>query len=242
MIRWASLRVCVLAGVLAACQAGPKDAGGAGTAERSDRPADRPADEGKQPARTGGNAPRASADGSAPPETTPKRVERPVVLDAGTELPVVIETSVSSGNSQVGDRVVAKLARDVREGGRVLVPEGSELRGRVTTATSGGRVKGKARLSVLFDELVVRGREHPIDAGIDLTAENAKKRDAALIGGGAGAGAIIGGIAGGKKGAAIGAVVGGGAGGGAVLLTKGNQVQIPAGTRWSLKLKRSARL
>jgi hypothetical protein len=237
MSRWTSLPVCVLVGALAACQAGPKEDAGATRSDRS-------SDEGKQPARTGASPRTPAGDESrveAPAERTPPRPE-PIVLEAGTSLSVIVETGVSSGSSRVGDRVIARLAADVRDGGRLAAPEGSELRGRVTAATSGGRVKGKARLAVLFDELVVRGREHPIDAGIDLTAEGAKKRDAALIGGGAGAGAIIGGIAGGKKGAAIGAVVGGGAGGGAVLLTKGNQVQIPAGTRLTLKLKRTARL
>jgi hypothetical protein len=63
-----------------------------------------------------------------------------------------------------------------------------------------------------------------------------KKRDAAIIGGGAGLGAAIGAIAGGKKGAGIGAAVGGGAGTGTVLATKGKELNYPPETRLSFTL------
>jgi len=56
-------------------------------------------------------------------------------------------------------------------------------------------------------------------------AESTKKRDAEIIGGGAGVGAAIGAIAGGGKGAAIGAAIGGGAGTGTVLATKGKEIR-----------------
>jgi hypothetical protein len=61
-------------------------------------------------------------------------------------------------------------------------------------------------------------------------AEATKKRDAAIIGGGAGIGAAIGAITGGGKGAAIGAAVGGGAGTGTVLATKGKEIRYGAET------------
>ena len=62
-------------------------------------------------------------------------------------------------------------------------------------------------------------------------AESTKKRDAAIIGGGAGIGAAIGAIAGGGKGAVIGAAVGGGAGTGTVLATKGKEIHYAPETR-----------
>ena len=70
-------------------------------------------------------------------------------------------------------------------------------------------------------------------------AEATKKRDAAVVGGGAGVGAVIGAIAGGKKGAAIGGAVGGGAGTGAVLATKGKDIHYPPETRLSFTLASS---
>jgi hypothetical protein len=113
----------------------------------------------------------------------------------------------------------------------------------VTAAVPSGRVKGKARLALAFENVVVAGRERPIAAsGLDITADSSTKRDAAVIGGAAGAGAIIGGIAKGGKGAAVGAAIGGAAGTGAVLATKGHEVEMPAGTKIDSRLEEALRL
>jgi hypothetical protein len=73
-------------------------------------------------------------------------------------------------------------------------------------------------------------------------AESTKKRDAAIIGGGAGLGAAIGAIAGGGKGAAIGAGVGGGAGTGTVLATKGKEIQFAPEHLLSFTLESSVQI
>lgn len=167
----------------------------------------------------------------------------PVVIPAGTDLPLVFETTVSSGTSSRGDAVLAKLASDVRVGEKVVLPEGTEVRGRVTTAVPSGRVKGLARLAVSFDTVVHKGKEHPIETRtIDITAPKTHKKDATIIGGGAAAGAIVGAIAGGKKGAAIGTAVGAGAGAGTVLATKGKEVTLGAGATRTVELTADARL
>jgi hypothetical protein len=165
------------------------------------------------------------------------------VLEQGTPLVMALETTVSTASAKPGDIVLARLLEPVRRGEKVLVPEGAEVRGKVTTAVRPGKVKGRARLVVDFERLTVDGRPHEIAASaIDITASNSKKRDAALIGGGAGAGAIIGGIADGGKGAAIGGLIGGAAGTGAVLTTRGKDVVLPAGSQVKVKLSQELRL
>ena len=120
-----------------------------------------------------------------------------------------LDSTVSTATAKPGDAVVAHIVEPVRQGDRLLVPDGAEVRGRVVTAVRSGKVKGRARLVVEFDRLTLDGRPHEIAATpIDITAEDSKKRDAAIIGGAAGAGAIIGAIADGGKGAAIGGAVG----------------------------------
>ena len=167
----------------------------------------------------------------------------PITVPEGTALPVVLETGMSSATSRSGDRVVARLAEDIRVGEKVVVPLGSELRGRVTAAVPSGRVKTRARLAFDFDTLVVDGKEHSIGTRtVDLTAGDTHNRDAATIGIGAGAGAIVGAVVDGKKGAGIGALIGGAAGTGVVLTDTGKEITLGTGSRVNVRLTREARL
>ena len=167
----------------------------------------------------------------------------PITVPEGASFPLVLETSISSATSRSGDLVVARLAEDVRVGEKVVVPAGSEVRGTVTAAVPSGRVKGLARLAFDFDTLVLKGKEHSIGTrAVDITAANSHKRDAAIIGIGAGAGAIVGGIVDGKKGAGIGALIGGATGTGGVLTTRGKEVELGTGARVTVVLTRETRL
>ena len=167
----------------------------------------------------------------------------PITVPEGATFPLVLETAISSATSRAGDLVVARLVEDIKVGEKVVAPSGSEVRGRVTAAVPSGRVKGNARLAFDFDTLVLEGKEHSIGTRpVDITAANSHKRDAVIIGGGAGAGAIIGAIADGGKGAAIGGLIGGATGTGVVLTTKGKEVTLGTGTRVTVRLTRETRL
>jgi hypothetical protein len=167
----------------------------------------------------------------------------PVTAPEGATFALDLETAISSATSRPGDRVVARLAEDVRVGEKIVVPAGSEVRGRVTEAVPSGRVKTRARLAFDFDTLVLEGKEHSIGTRpVDITAGSTHNKDAATIGIGAGAGAIIGAIANGGKGAGIGALIGGAAGTGVMLVNTGKEVELGAGTRVTVKLTRETRL
>ena len=177
------------------------------------------------------------------PALTSSPSPEPRILAAGTTLPLVLEATVASNTSQVGDRVVASLAEDLSVDGRVILAAGTEVVGRVTVATQSGRVKGRARLAMEFDEVRDGGSSYRIEAtAIDITAESSKGRDAKIAGGAAAAGAIIGAIAGGGRGALKGGAIGGAAGGAAVLATRGNEVVLDAGTRLDVTLERKVQI
>lgn len=215
--------VIMAAGALAACQM-PASRGGAAS--------------GSEPAKEAGRQ-KEGLVGKILHTVKPE----PVVLPDGTRLPVKLERALSSATSETGDPVTARLTEDVRVADKVVLPAGTEIRGHVTAAVRSGRVKGRARLALRFETLVYKGKAVPVEIrAVDLTAQNSHKRDAEIIGGGAGAGAIIGAIAGGGKGAGKGALIGAVAGTGAVLATKGKEVELPAGARWTLELTREARL
>jgi hypothetical protein len=61
----------------------------------------------------------------------------PITVPEGTTFPLVLETGMSSAASRAGDLVVARLAEDIKVGEKVVVPSGSEIRGRVTGGAAG---------------------------------------------------------------------------------------------------------
>jgi hypothetical protein len=163
---------------------------------------------------------------------------REVTLPAGTQLPIVLDTSVGSDTSRVEEPVHAHLAQPVDVHG-VTLGEGSRIGGVVTDATRSGKVKGLAHVGVRFDSLTPEGSDARYEihtAAVGRTAENTHKKDALEIGGGAAGGAIIGALIGGGKGAAIGTAAGGGAGTAVVLSTRGKETHIPRGSRLTLHL------
>jgi len=250
MKRWAPVVVMGAAVALAACQrqaaerteeVAPENQAvetPAPGAESAPGPA-----QAQAPAAATARRPAAAPAARAPEAAAPAPASKPTpprVLAAGTSIPVLLDTTVASNASQVEDRVLARVAEDVAEDGRVVLPEGAEVIGHVIAALPSGRVKGRARLAVRFQEVRVGGVSYALEAtDLDVTAASGKGKDAKILGGAAGAGAIIGAIAGGGKGALKGAAIGGAAGGAAVLATKGDEVVFKAGERYALELTHS---
>lgn len=178
-----------------------------------------------------------------PAPVPPAPVEPSLVLDEGTELKLRLETALSSATSREGDPVTARVENAVDQDGRVALPGGTVLKGRVVEVRRAGRVKGRAMVSVDFDRIVVRGRTRELQASpISVEAPDDHGKDAKIVGGAAAAGALLGAIKDGKEGFAKGAILGGAAGGGAVLLTRGRDIEIPSGSRWTVRLRDTVRL
>jgi len=170
-----------------------------------------------------------------------KSVQIPrIVLPEGTQLRIVLRDGVSS-TSDPGMHFSAALAEPVVLNGRTLLPKGTPLSGRVVDAKESGRVTGRATVSLALTSVVHNGKSVPIETRTYVgVAKSTKKRDAGMIGGGAGVGAVIGAIAGGGKGAATGAAIGGAGGTGVVLATKGAEVHYPPETRLNFTLSKVA--
>lgn len=185
------------------------------------------------------NPSTATRDRSLLERAVARMVVREVTIPAGTELPIVLDTSVGSKTSRVEEPVRAHLSRAITVDGQPVLADGSIVSGVVTDATPAGKVKGRAHLAVRFDSITPRGGDERYrieTAAIGRTAPATKKNDAIKIGAPAAGGAIIGGIVGGGKGAAIGAAAGGGAGTAVVLSTTGKETSLPVGSPLRLRL------
>jgi len=152
-------------------------------------------------------------------------------IPSGTPVHVRIDAAIDTRNNRAGDGFTATLSEPIEVNGRVVIPEGTEFAGHVTTAAASGRFKGRASLGLRLDSFHLNGRSYPVQTtSVNRVSANHKKRNAILIGGGAGLGAAIGALAGGGKGALIGAGAGAGAGTAGAGITGKRQVGIGAET------------
>ena len=177
------------------------------------------------------DAPPAKAEAPAPPKS------EPVTIAAGTPIKIRTQTELSTKSAKTGDSFAATLAEPLVVDGKVIAPRGAQVEGRVVNSDPGGRVKGKAIISVRLTQLRVGDHNVAIETrAIAREAHATKRKDAAKVGIGAGIGAAIGAIAGGGEGAAIGAASGGAAGTGLVLATHGDPAVIGAESALTFKL------
>ena len=168
-----------------------------------------------------------------------KKPDPKITVPPGTSLRVVLQQGLGTDTSEPGAEFTGVLAAPIVIDGKTVLPEGAAVAGKVVDVKKAGRVKGRATLSLALISVEHEGRNVPIETRTFVgVAKDNKKRDAAIIGGGAGVGAVIGAIAGGGKGAATGAAIGGAGGTGAVLATRGDDLHYPAESRLNFVLSK----
>ncbi len=161
-------------------------------------------------------------------------------VPTGSNIRVRMIDSIDSETDKAGQTFTATLAQPLLVEGIEVAPRGSDLRGRVTEVEGAGRVNGAAELRLELSQIVVNGIPYALTtAEYQEVGEGRGGETASRMGKAAGVGALIGLIAGGGKGAAIGAGVGAGAAGTVQVLTKGEQLYIPAETLLEFTLKQS---
>ena len=172
------------------------------------------------------------------PVEPPQRTFEELVVSADSVIGLQTENRVSSETARVEDRIEARVARDVRVGGRVAIPAGARAIGSVMSVERGGKIKERAKLGVRFHTLVLAdGTRIPISTEtIYREGEAPGNSSASKIGGAAVGGAIIGAILGGGKGAAIGAAAGAGAGTAAVAAGDRNAATLAAGSPLTVRI------
>jgi hypothetical protein len=162
-----------------------------------------------------------------------------ITIPEGVDLDVTLDDSLASNRNHVGDSFAASLSQPVVEDGKIIIPAGAHVTGRVVDAKDSGRLHVPARLSVALTSVEVSGKSYDIDTStIGETGKNHNKRNIGFIGGGAAGGALIGGLAGGGKGALIGSLIGAGAGTAGAAATGKKDISMPAETHLRFRLLR----
>jgi hypothetical protein len=175
----------------------------------------------------------------AAPSAAPPAPPRVFTIRTGAQISIFTAKELSTKTVKDGDLFTASLARPIVDGDWVVAKRGATVQGVVVNSDPGGRVKGRASMTVKLRSLqLADGRTVDLSTNsYTKEAKGTKKKDAMKIGIGAGIGAAIGAIAGGGKGAAIGAGAGGGAGTGLVLATRGDPAVIPSESQLTFRLQ-----
>jgi hypothetical protein len=184
-------------------------------------------------------APQAApAEQAAAPPPAPQPPP-PIVIPASAHIVMRLGRTIDTKTSDVGDTFSGTLAQPITVNGAVVVPRGTRVSGAVVTSKSPGKFKGEGELAIHLTAIDVRGVSTPIQTSTyRQTVKGKGKRTAKMAGGGAGAGLLIGGIAGGGKGALVGGLVGAGAGTAGAALTGNKEVEIPAESVVTFKLRK----
>ena len=193
--------------------------------------------------------------------TVAKRVApapRLFTVPTGKRIRVRMNDELSSKTARVGDRFTVTVREPVYSTtGAVVIPEGSELIGRVDSVTRAQKKGRPGALDVSFIQVALpNGTKRAISGSLsELNADDAKSdnegtargdrmkhRKLIWYGGGTAGGAILGAAVGGGKGALVGALLGAGGGFLGERYTKGEEAKVESGTEFSVYLNRAVSL
>ena len=193
-------------------------------------------------------------------KTVTKRVVTPkfYTVTGGKRLHVRMNETISSKSARIGDRFTATVTDPVySSNGIVLIPQGSEVVGRVDSVVQAKKGGKPGSIDATFVELrLPNGLTRKINGSLtELDSDDAKSdsegrasgdkmkhRKVIFIGGGGAGGAILGGVIGGGKGALIGGLLGAGAGLAGERLTKGEEAEVKSGTEFGVYLNQAISL
>lgn len=75
----------------------------------------------------------------------------------GTKFKAALESGLDARTSKLGQRVTARVEKDVKQKGRVVIHKGDQLVGHVISAEPGDTAEAGSSLGILFDQLVSGG-------------------------------------------------------------------------------------
>lgn len=176
-------------------------------------------------------------------------------VSSGKRFYARMNDTISSKTARVGDRFTATITEPVYStNGVVVIPDGSEVIGRVNSVKAARKGGNPGSIDVSFVQIVLpNGKRRAINGSLtNLDSKSAKSdsegtasgdrmknRKLIFIGGGGAGGAVLGGAIGGGKGALIGALLGAGGGFLGERYTKGENAEVRSGTEFGIFLNQA---
>lgn len=97
-----------------------------------------------------------------------------VLLQSGTSIEAQLQQTLDVKKAAVGDEVVLKTTKTIKQNGEVVVAKGSQLIGRVTEVQQKTKNNAQSKLGVVFDRIEGKNLSAPISATIvSITQANA---------------------------------------------------------------------
>ena len=174
-------------------------------------------------------------------------------VPVGTALMVKLETTLATFSNKAGDPFRGRVTQPVALNGKMVIPAGTMVEGRVTRVSEPRRISGKPTIGILPETLILptgerffldatlvdtdAGRDTDVNQEGEFKGSGHDRRDQLEAGGGTAGGMLIGGLIGGPPGVLIGGVVGAGSTG-AHWLSKHRSATLPAGTTLTIELNR----
>jgi hypothetical protein len=146
-----------------------------------------------------------------------------VTIPSGTRLVIRTSESLDTKRQGEGHRFRSQLESALVIDGITVVPRGTQIYGRITSAKQANRLAGSSDMSVVFTDIMINDQLHSMQTqGLKAQGKNEAGRTAGRTARAAALGGLYGGSSSAKKGAKVGL--------GASIITSGSSIQIPAGT------------
>ncbi len=114
-------------------------------------------------------------------------------LQSGSTVQAELSKPVDCRKNKPGDEVTAKTTQDVKSDGKVVLPKGSKIVGKVTQAQARAKGQDESQLGIAFDHAILKdGTQMPVSFAIqaignsEAAASAAVADDSATMGGNAG--------------------------------------------------------
>lgn len=96
----------------------------------------------------------------------PQKSGENVLLESGTRLDAELQSTLDVKKSKVGDEVVLKTTKSIKQNGETIVPKGTSLIGRITEVQQKPKNGGMSKIAMVFDRIEGKNLDAPISASI----------------------------------------------------------------------------